>query len=187
MSKTKFASLHSGLLARKGQAEPAIPSALPHIAYTDNPPPEYSSEQPVPAVRRTAQEKPDEPNPKQILKLDTRRLNQEIETAFPHSEQRVYEAVQETPCACGPAADNLKEETGRRPKKKQKYQVSLRISAEQRRRLRTVAAQLGVSNQQVLQDALSSHLDRLGQSELKTCRCLARQNRQKDSANQQFI
>jgi len=33
----KYASLHAGLLARKGEASPAIPSPLGQVSYTDLP------------------------------------------------------------------------------------------------------------------------------------------------------
>lgn len=198
MSTFKFASLHGGLLARKGQAAPAVPSPHPQMIYTDNPPP-HSNDSPPAARHSTALA-----GPPQTIRLDPKRLQQELATAFPLSappltppeektpegtppEDRVPEDIVSKDIASKDSAskDNARESTApcacaspmAEPapvSSKRKYQVRLRINGEQRRRLRTAAAQFGVSNQHILSDALEAYLDQLGVSELKNCACLAR-------------
>ena len=78
-----------------------------------------------------------------------------------------------TSCGCTGAAKTAPK-NGESGKAGRKYQISLRIDAELRRRLRTAAAQSGISNQRLLRDALNAYLDKLGATRMQHCACLNR-------------
>lgn len=182
MSTTKFASLHSGLLARKGQAAPAIASAMSPAAYTNNLPPEAPllaeawPQEALPPQPLPLQPLPPQP---QLQELPAReRLEHEFRTVFPHAEIQNKASSNSASCGCAASRTDNPPNIHTVPEsaKSRKYQVRLRIDAEQRRRLRTAAAQFGISNQQILSNALSTYLDRLGQDSLKNCACLAQRS-----------
>ncbi|PLX32827.1 MAG: hypothetical protein C0605_17420 [Hyphomicrobiales bacterium] len=209
MSTSKFASLHGGLLARKGQAAPAVPSPQSYVVYTDNPPPPErrpveTERRPVETERRPLEtewypaepeQRPVEPPPFRpatrpapetaappappVVELVPDRLKRELKAAFPHAGPPPPEPQHDCACDAGSKAE-AEAEAEAKPsapypaRSAGKYQVRLRINAEQRRRLRTAAAQFGVSNQRILADALEAYLDKIGQSKLKSCSCLAR-------------
>jgi hypothetical protein len=149
MSLAKFASVHGGLLARKGLATPAtLPlSVMPQQArprYKDLPPPapdetccggfSGGDAEKVPAV----------------VTLHAVRTN-------PPPRVVDYEAQQEI------NADL-------------RTHVSVRLSPEQMRRLMTAAAQLHLSRQKIVADGLDVYLDKLAAEDLAGCRCLKAKN-----------
>jgi hypothetical protein len=153
MTTSKFATIHGGLLARKGEAAPAIRHSNAHVSYSDGPPP-------VPAAGPVA---PPEPRPPLPL----------LDVTF--GDMRVPEAGVPTSCpgpsvrpkprqACGREAPLDK---GDRPAGR----VSMRLTERQKRMVTIAAAVLGRSQQKLLSDALDAHLARLGAGELRSCAC----------------
>ncbi|MGI9386846.1 MAG: hypothetical protein ACR2OX_05400 [Methyloligellaceae bacterium] len=167
MKKSRFASVHGGLLARKGQASPAIPSPIPHVSYTDAPPaPQIKSvasetgvgrrdiklwsNQPLIASKNHNQTEPPkaselvgDPN---VSDCDRPRLAQ-LCRAEPH------------------VGEDFRDHTAQ-------SQISLQLTPEQRRRVRTIAAQLDWSDQKILSNALDDYLENLCRREMKGCACL---------------
>jgi predicted transcriptional regulator len=54
--------------------------------------------------------------------------------------------------------------------------VSVRLSPDQMRRLKTAAAQLHLSRQKIVADGLDVYLDKLAAEDLAGCRCLKAKN-----------
>lgn len=178
MTTSKFAAIHGGLLARKGQASPAIPSPLPYVSYTDEPmgePIRESLHEPMrkppvapSAGRRDVEQQFDRPlmASKPIEEVEVNPIN-------------VADETDEGEQACCGLADGLNaipvcETPLDVEDNKPRFRVTLRMTAEQRRRLRTVAAAQDLSLQHVLSDALDAYLDRLATREMKGCACLSR-------------
>ncbi|MHA6289027.1 hypothetical protein [Maricaulis sp. CAU 1757] len=146
----KFASLHAGLLARKGHAQPAQPSALGQVDYVDHgPPPVRPASVPGPQ-RPVATRRPPRP-------VDADPLAQ------PDSHpccggQRLAELASRLPTSHGPLT----------------CRAQMRLDSEQKRRLQTAALQLGWSQQRIMADALDDWLDKLAGDELGNCACMQR-------------
>ena len=147
MSLAKFASVHGGLLARKGLATPAtLPlPVMPQQArprYKDLPPPApdvtccggASDLEKVPAVT--------------ILRAVRATIPPR---AADHDAQHELNADLRT-------------------------HVSVRLTPEQMRRLMTAAAQLHLSRQKIVADGLDVYLDKLAAEDLAGCRCLKAKN-----------
>jgi hypothetical protein len=132
----KFASLHSGLLARKGQATPAM-VPLPVVpergsfSYTDAPAPARDE-----TCCRAVESQPAGAHADSGAGL--------------HRPMEVHHDV---------GVDH-------------RTHVSVRLSPEQLRRLKTAAAQLHVSQQKLMADGLEFILDKLAGEDLAGCRCL---------------
>ncbi len=169
MKKSQFASVHGGLLARKGQAAPAIPSPIPQLVYTDAPsspaPDDHSegpgsgrrdvkrwSNQPLMASKESVRSRPLPPSgkdsPSDWLRCDA--------NCAADSDQS------------GELAENDYGDPSSR------FKISVRLTAEQRRRMRTIAAQLDWPHQKILSKALDAYLDRICKREMKGCACLNR-------------
>jgi hypothetical protein len=149
---SKYASLHAGLLARKGEASPAIPSGFANASYVDAPPPEAGSQRRDVEARSSRSVSPSKP----VVECDRPRA--------------ACEDSAQAPSCCAGAGRMLPqdphagiERTGR---------AEVRLTAEQRRRLRTVAVQTSRSQQRILSDALDAWLDRLCETEMQDCTCL---------------
>jgi len=140
----KFASLHSGLLARKGQATPAM-LPLPvvpepaHLSYVDAPAPARDESCCGAAASGTE-------------KQSAAPALYSVRGASLHRAAD-HEAHYEI------GADH-------------RTHVSVRLNAEQLRRLKTAAAQLHVSQQKIVADGLERYLDKLAVEDLAGCRCL---------------
>jgi hypothetical protein len=139
----KFASLHGGLLARKGQAAPAmlpLPVVPEHgsFSYVDAPAPARDETccggAAVPASERQSTG---------VRSLDGANAHR------PASHDAHHEVD----------ADH-------------RTHVSVRLNPEQLRRLKTAAAQLHVSQQKIVADGLERYLDKLAVEDLAGCRCL---------------
>lgn len=124
---SRFASLHSGLLARKGEALPAGPNRLAAAYYAPEDSPLAQSE-PAPA---------EPPSPEAKAKA--------------RKHQKPRRKPSRTP--------------GRR-------KTTLRLSNEQHRRLRIAAAQLDMSQQAIMVEALDAYLDKLAKGRFPGCGCL---------------
>jgi hypothetical protein len=136
----KFASLHSGLLARKGQATPAVlplpvvPEAV-HASYVDAPAPAQDESccggAELVAKRSSAAQS----------------AHAQAHRSADHDEHQELNGEHRT-------------------------HVSVRLTPEQSRRLKTAAAQLHTSQQKIMADGLELYLDKLALEDLRGCRCL---------------
>ncbi|MED5550927.1 MAG: hypothetical protein VX529_16360 [Pseudomonadota bacterium] len=142
----KYASLHAGLLARKGEAVPAIPSGFAGASYVDRP----AQPLPVPDERRDVERRSDRP-------LFVRK---------PADETGDLPPV----CCAGGDLPGLAEDPHAGLARPGRAEV--RLTAEQKRRLRTVSVQTGRSQQRILSAALDAWLDQLCETEMRHCACL---------------
>lgn len=145
---SKYASLHAGLLARKGEASPAIPSGFAGASYVDRPAEPAPPPAAAPEDRRDVERRSDRP----LL------------------ARKAAPAPGVSGCCAGIDAPELAEDphlgiarTGR---------AEVRLTAEQKRRLRTVAVQTGQSQQRILSAALDAWLDTLSETDMRHCACL---------------
>lgn len=182
MTTPKFASLHGGLLARKGEASPAIPPSMARASYTDAAP------QPQHPLREAAPHLHAAPPPHTSVPATPangaegprkNRFISEVKSApsraKPATKFQPLAGKPKTEAKAASATGNCGADCASRSKdSNKKYRISLRLNAEQRRRLRTAAAQLEVSNQQLVAKALDAYLDQLGLGDLNGCACLAR-------------
>ena len=167
---SKYASLHAGLLARKGEASPAIPSSFAGASYVDAPSPEPTS---APARPATAQ--PDAEPRRSLLQ---RRDIQAPQTPQPLLARKPVPPVEpvsppepdlEARGCCG-AQLELPDDPHAGIDRVARAQF--RLTPEQKRRLRTVAVQMNWPQQRILSDALDDWLDRLCEGEMSNCACL---------------
>jgi hypothetical protein len=145
MSLAKFASLHGGLLARKGLATPAT---LPLPVMPQQTRPRYK-DAPSPAFDETCCGGASGGDAEKVPAAVTLRAVRD--TNSPRAAD--YEAQQEI------NADL-------------RTHVSVRLSPDQMRRLKTAAAQLHLSRQKIVADGLDVYLDKLAAEDLAGCRCL---------------
>jgi hypothetical protein len=153
----KFASLHAGLLARKGQASPVFVN--PAVTYIDDPRPMMDADDDDDAQRRD------------VASADGLPLMAEKVGGDEVSNGQLTPMLNGgRPMAVRPP---------RRPRLSTDedthgpYRFSFRMPSDQHRRLRVAAAQKNVSLQQALSDALDNYLDGLCACSLKDCTCLA--------------
>lgn len=168
MSSSRFATIHGGLLARKGEAAPAVRHPGHQVSYGDHPPlPVSGGDRAAPS--RAAVQNGRAPD------LPSRPATAPVATA----------AVATRPAPCvGKATDDAAGATVRPPARAAsseegwgrlpRARVSMRLTERQRRLIRIATAVLGRSQQSILSDALDGHLERLGATELKSCTCFAR-------------
>lgn len=125
----KYASLHAGLLARKGEAQPApvtqIGAVFPDHAEVPRPP----QAEPEPAVQPP-----------------------------PRAERQA-----------APRVSNLKSHP-----RQARHKTTVRLTDEQRRRVRLASVQLERSQQSLVSEAIDDFLDQLCARELPNCACLRR-------------
>lgn len=163
---SKLASLHAGLIARKGEATPAV--AHPAFSYVDAPRP---APQPVRhdgngngnGIERHSFATPGAPPAGDVPQL---RAPEPV---------RAAPSAPERPVRAAPVRRHV---AGNEPRP---FRLTLRLTADQRRRLRIAAAKEEMSLQEVLSDALDSHLDTLCACDLRECSCLAREDSQHDA------
>lgn len=166
---TKFATLHAGLLARKGEAVPVLPNPL--MTYVDMPRPVWPA-----ATAATASDgRPLSPSEAGIARL-IRRTDDSLDGGAKETDSpRPLDVV----ATAKPRQPNV--EDADHDHHHGAYRFSFRMSPDQRRRLRVAAAQKNLSLQQSLADALDKYLDGLCACSLKECACMAR--RDDDPAN----
>ena len=149
MSLAKFASLHGGLLARKGLATPAT---LPLPVMPQQPRPRYKDAPPADL---------DEACCGGASGGDVMRAPAEF-TLHAVRDMNPHRAVDiDTPQEIGVEL---------------RTHVSVRLNSEQMRRLKTAAAQLRLSKQKIIADGLDVYLDKLAVEDLAGCRCLKAKN-----------
>ena len=169
---SRYASLHAGLLARKGEASPAQPSAFAGASYVDAPAPEPQD----PGERRdaTGADLPArtvllrKPPAIDAVSAPAREPAREPAQATP-AAQPILEDAAASGCCQGvgvtwpadPHADIDR-----------LHRVEARLTAEQKRRLLTVAVQSGHNQQRILSDALDAWLDALSAGDMQGCACL---------------
>lgn len=167
MVQTKFAAIHGGLLARKGGAAPMISSfsggMAPGVRQHENAPAGRGQETKV-GMR--------------VGKLPTRRAQTDM--SAPPSPSR-GNGAQACPGPCLPTGDDRagpripassRPSAGRAEKR---HRVSVRLAEEQKRRLVTAAAQLGLAPARLAARAVEAYLDQLSECELGDCACMQRQ------------
>ena len=193
---SKYASLHSGLLARKGHASPAIPSPLAHVSYTDEPHERRDIEPQAnaPLIARKPEHAPTENTPAQhgeargLRRLPTRPaespsprpVRREAPASAPSSSAESHAretSSRDTPpvesgCCGGMAAMASDEAHHEHYDPASVFKAGVRLSAEQKRRLKTVAVQMNWSQQRILSEALDQWLDKMCEREMKNCACL---------------
>ena len=158
---SKLATLHAGLIARKGEARPAMAHAA--FSYVDGPRP---APQPlrhdgegierhslVPAAALPPADAPAAPQPEPVR---------------PPRPAR-------TPARAAPPQKSEDDDHSK------PFRLTFRMSADQRRRLRIAAAKEEKSLQELLSDALDGHLDTLCACAMRECSCLAREQGQRDA------
>lgn len=166
---SKLASLHAGLVARKGEAMPALtnplfsyvdtprPAAIPSARLRQPAPsPEYGNEGAAerrvwPQVaRQAAANEVVRPTPAREIEPAMVAKPPEVKFSPPKPE---HESVD---------SDHL-----------HRHRFTFRMTQSQRRRLRLAAAVQDQSLQQLLSAALDNHLEGLCACSLKSCACLA--------------
>jgi len=145
MSLAKFASLHGGLLARKGLATPAT---LPLPVMSQQARPRYK-DAPPPVLEETCC---GGTSGGDVVKVPASFTLHAFRGANPQRAMDL-EASQEIGVEF-------------------RTHVSVRLSSEQMRRLKTAAAQLHLSQQKIIADGLDVYLDKLAVEDLAGCRCL---------------
>lgn len=146
---SKYASLHAGLLARKGEAEPAMPSAFPGASYVD-------------AASSPQGERRD-------VEARSSRNRFSTKPVLDCGPAPAQSGSAPSSC-CGGSMAELPDDPHAGIERPGRAEV--RLTAEQRRRLRTVAVQTGRSQQRILSDALDAWLDGLSETEMRDCACL---------------
>lgn len=160
---SKLASLHAGLVARKGEAVPAI--SHPSFSYTDT---AWPTEQ-----QAWWDDEDDRPS---VIDASVARLHpaatRPVERPAPVRDdppvrpvpRAVPAATEDKPVEAHAAGDTLGP-----------YRLTFRMTHDQRRRLRIAAAKKDMSLQAVLAEALDAHLDSLCACSLRDCTCMARE------------
>jgi len=174
----KYASLHAGLLARKGEASPATPSPLGQVSYTDQPQrrdiePSQPEHEPR-AKRRSEASRFARKRPCPSTDA-TRQPASAPDTGSdtPHEEasDTSASASPQGGCCSGAAAHNPPRPLPG-PDAPLEHRAGVRLTTEQKRRLGTVSVQMNWSQQRILAIALDEWLDRLCATEMKDCACL---------------
>ena len=212
--KHQFASIHGGLLARKGEASPAIPSPLSHVTYID--------EAPQPTVANDARRDIELSAPAALMKTKpavSPEVSPEIRSeAAPETQPEIQPSISAAPpvaqveprveapvqvpvrapvhadyaadearsdsasasaggCCGGFAQGSAETVVSSRPiaspnDQKRTEKASMRLTGEQKRRLKTVAVQMNRPQQDILSEALDAYLDEICGREMKNCACL---------------
>ena len=140
---SRFASLHSGLLARKGEALPAAPNRLAAAYYAPEPGQEAS-------------------DPPEAPPVDT---SKSVRAAAP--KRTTPETTSDPKTTSGPKLRRTAPQS-----KPARRKTTLRLSLDQHRRLRIAAAQLDVSQQNLMSAALEAYLDQISDGQFPACSCL---------------
>lgn len=161
---SKFASLHSGLLARKGEALPAGPTRLAAAYYApeDRPPGEGETRPDIAPVEPPPPPPAVTPAAVTPAAVPPAAVTPAAVTASAR-KQGVSRGLGKS--VTGKVAGKT---TGRQIRRK----TTLRLSADQHRRLRIAAAQLDCSQQALMVDALEAYLEQIAAGCFPDCGCL---------------
>ncbi|OLF80808.1 hypothetical protein AWH62_13885 [Maricaulis sp. W15] len=174
----KYASLHAGLLARKGEASPAIPSPLGPTSYTDQPqrrdidpprPENQPREQQCHNTPLFARKRP--PLPADAAPPPRHAPDTGSGTPGQQASETPASASPPGGCCSGAAPPNPPRPLPG-PDAPLEHRTAVRLTAEQKRRLGTVSVQMSWSQQRILAIALDEWLDRLCETGMKNCACL---------------
>lgn len=179
---SKLASLHSGLVARKGEAMPAV--SHPLFSYVDAPRREEKSAQAPaprawPPVKTTREVEPmDEP----ATAVESEKSGPDVrpEEALEHRPfARAVPPAAEAPPRPEPEVVSRPAPVVRKPQGPEvqdsayRHRLTFRMTQEQHHRLRLAAAIKDESLQHLLSEALDNHLDGLCACSLKDCTCMS--------------
>lgn len=194
---SKFASLHSGLLARKGEAAPAVPS--PYGVYTDHaadgrqapraPQGDHAAHTDAYENMLDPRTRPDMPWREQRhpvshpsngrRDISTRNgdapliaSKADAVPAVPSDMARLENALSTGLNRAAPPRPREKTGPKRIENRTAPFRVSVRLTADQRRKLGHVVAQHGCTRQYVLSHALEEYLERVAEDDMKSCNCL---------------
>ena len=181
MSRTKFASRHSGLLARKGEALPAATHPLSEKVYVDQGPSLHRLvDGPLdPSVYETPGEdtsfdRNDVPS-KPVYTPPSRRLTTSAPALrAPETNLDTDESDGDDYGPCDTTCGAINAAPSRPPRQRMgslPYKLSVRVSVRQRRLIRMIAAIRNQSQQTILAAAVDQYLETLGKKEMKSCRC----------------
>ncbi|MEM7122653.1 MAG: hypothetical protein AAF563_15330 [Pseudomonadota bacterium] len=149
MSKGKVAVLHSGLLARKGEARPMAVFAAPPPAAPETVAPEMASS-PTPAAP-TAEVYP------QVAKSGHSSDTMEPQPGISSSGIKLPPEL---------------ERNGKKSKSGPRTELHARLANASHRRLKVASARLGRSQQEIVSAAIDVYLDYIEDEVLKGCRCM---------------
>ena len=173
----KLASLHAGMLVRKGEAVPVFSN--PAVSYVDGPRPLQASD--AAEVRRDVASADGLPLIAEKMMMDPRGDEEAIGLLTKEMNRAATRASAET--GSRPHLRAVGSPAPRKPIRKDAdgehhgpCRFTFRMSPDQRRRLHVAAAQKGCSLQQSLCEALDKYLDGLCACSLKDCACLARRD-----------
>jgi hypothetical protein len=163
MNNAKVAVLHSGLLARKGEALPMAtfgqPTAMPHL---EDPPRHADPVRPPPRHDEPVHHKPDSKRGD----VQTGGRQEPVVTSWQ------TETTCEEPGKCSGRGPNLDAKaTGSAKKKvraKARKELHARLDITSHTRLKIAAARLGRSQQEIVEVAIDTYLDQIESD----CRCM---------------
>lgn len=164
--ENRFASLTAGLLARKGEAEPAM-ERFSHARIDAG-----SAREMGPGERHVLDRKgASEPAPVQIDPIGDPESKEEWQRVRPVRTK----AFGAAPAAEGGAEKEFAENCPREKiaKSVKRAAVTFRMSVHDFLRLKLASAELESTSQDIIIEALDSWLDRKGVERLDNCRCLA--------------
>jgi hypothetical protein len=182
-SETKFAALTASLLARKGEAEPAMEAfaharVAPGSARQMRPGARHVLDRPAAGEGHAAHVEPID---------DTNDVREEWQRVTPAAIAKssseptpaIDDAPRMTPRALPATATPQKEFAENCPRQKiatsvKRAAVTFRMSVHDFLRLKLASAELEVSSQDILIDALGAYLDEKGVERLDECACLAK-------------
>lgn len=171
MSSSRFATIHGGLLARKGEAVPAVRHPEHQVAYGYNSPAGLPASGHAPMHDGQAA---DLFAPAPIPDLAWRLATDETGAV---TASRPAARTEDVPvdAAGKAAAEGCSAQKKVASRRMPRARMSVRLSDRQRRLVRIATAVLGRSQQALLSDALDGHLEKLAATELRSCTCFARQ------------
>jgi len=156
MTTSKFATIHGGLLVRKGEAAPAVRHPGRDHGYTDLPRREASASALTPAEEGAR---------------DLRAVGAPP-TAAALIAERPELPPKPRPCAFEAPPDPVVAENDGDDAPLSK--TTVRLTARQKHLIKIATAALGRSQQVILSSALDSYLQELGTNELRSCGCFVR-------------
>lgn len=191
MYRSKYAPLHGGLLARKGEAIPAVALPMINIAYRDLPPPKPPAE-PLDEEFYDEVTEADTLEDDTLLEADTledgtlleadtlepsqplwdpNRHNMEFEDPVTAKNEAPLEVI-ERDGYCGSEDIDCTDYAPDTPHSlTTQYKISVHLSGKQRQLLRIVSAVMNIPQQQILSEAINDYLGALRPREMSGCAC----------------
>lgn len=161
MGAPKYASLHSGLLARKGEAQPASPQPLMDVRFTDDP------VALTPAGRSGSAPGVFTPAPGS-KRSSPSAMGSSGAGASPLPGAPAYRRPK------GVSSSSSDPQAEDAPSKQTRSRARVTISARHRRLLQLLKLVRGRTSTDVVADALEAHLLALGETDMRGCGCFQR-------------